>query len=94
MLTKVGREAVSRLEAQAHKSHVTLMASVLEQRAMLVETKDAIKEGTKQHVKSVNYLAEKIDNSSKVLKDVASAMESTNTTVMSFRNLGRQLLQT
>lgn len=88
------KSAVSRLEAQAHKSHVTLLASVLDQWAMLFETKDTIKEITKQHVKSVNHLAEKMDNSSKVLKDVASATESINTTVISFRNLGRQLLQT
>jgi hypothetical protein len=87
-------EALSRLEAQAHMSHVTLLVSILEQRTLLVETKDAIITSTRQQVDGTKRLSEKFDDSAKTLEGIASITESINITVMSFRNLGIQLLQT
>ena len=75
-------------------SHVTLLASILEQRTLLVETKDAIIKNTGQQVDGTRSLSEKVDNSTRILKGVASTTESINTTMISFKNLGIQLLQT
>lgn len=93
-------ESLSRVEMQAHKTHGTLLAKILEQRMGLRDVQDTVsdvqnslQENSKRRMDSTNDLIGKVDDAAATLHRVSGTTESINTTVMSFRDLGVQLLQ-
>ncbi|KAF2195524.1 hypothetical protein K469DRAFT_14220 [Zopfia rhizophila CBS 207.26] len=93
-------ESISRLEAQAQESHVTLLASVLEQgmslkniRDEMSTVQDSVKEYAKEQVQYTNNVMAKVEDAATTLDRVSESTESVHATVMSFRCLGIQLMQ-
>lgn len=89
-----------RLEALAYKSHITLLASVLEQRISLknirdklTTTRDSVRENAKEQVHCTNDLIAKVKDAATTLGHILETAASIYTTVMSFRSLGIQLIQ-
>jgi hypothetical protein len=89
-------ESISRVEAQARVSHASLLASILELRSQAVETDVSLRitQKTISRVAKEQARHEKIlEDNAGILRNVSDAATATNTMVMSFRDLGVQLLQ-
>ncbi|KAF2822663.1 hypothetical protein CC86DRAFT_81187 [Ophiobolus disseminans] len=93
-------ESVSRVEAQAHKSHATLLASILDIRSQaasanqtLQTTQSIVNDISKGQKRQVRYMKRTMKDAGETLRTVSKTTTSTNHAVMSFRGLGIQLFQ-
>ncbi|KAH7066890.1 hypothetical protein BKA63DRAFT_130333 [Paraphoma chrysanthemicola] len=92
-------ESLSRVEAQQQKSHATLLASVLDLRsqatstnATLQSTQTAINNIAKTQKRNQEVTKQYMDGVSRTLRNVSETTTTTASAVMSFRDLGIQLL--
>ena len=67
--------------------------SINDIRDKVTATQDTVRQQSKKHADTAEHLTEKVDNAASTLRQVSRTTDSINTTVMSFRNLGIQLLQ-
>lgn len=94
------REALSRIEAEAHKSNVASLASILEQRAgikrldeKIHKTQSSIRDDLQRHSEKTEKIANEMDHAAETLRHVSDTTDAVNTAVMSFRTFAVQLLQ-
>ncbi|KAH7071624.1 hypothetical protein FB567DRAFT_538512 [Paraphoma chrysanthemicola] len=93
-------ESLSRVEAQQQKSHATLLASVLDLRsqatcanATLQSTQITVDNIAKSQQQNHEAIKQSMVSVSITLRNVSQAATATASAVMSFRDLGIQLLQ-
>jgi ABC-type molybdenum transport system ATPase subunit/photorepair protein PhrA len=91
---------VSRLEAQAKDTHVTLLANTVEQGSSLREIKkdvsviqSSVNQQSKEQTLHEDRVMTKMDVAITSLKRVSEKAEKVQATVISFRSLGEQLFQ-
>ncbi|KAJ4375956.1 hypothetical protein N0V83_001235, partial [Neocucurbitaria cava] len=94
-------ESISRIEAEASKSHVALLASILEQRASIERldkkvhrTESFLRDDFQRQSERTKKIADDMNNATQTLRQISDATETVNMTVMSLRTLAVQLLQT
>lgn len=93
-------ESISRVEAQSHKSHATLLASILEIRSRaacatkaILTTETVVRSMARDQKRHHGNMKKALDNSNSELRTVSDATTAATTAIMSFRDLGAQLLQ-
>jgi hypothetical protein len=93
-------ESISRIESQSRKSHAILLASILDLRneaargnTTLRTTETVVNSMANDQKRHHRDMKQAMDNATLGLGNVFDAVTATSTAVMSFRDLGTQLIQ-